>query len=104
MQKLFEEQRLTATQQISHNESKEFRDRQNMFNPPQYKAGGGGSQRHQFSEYMFELERDEEADFGVSLPVAQQVAFYIYSYSNKNGVYSLTDKITDDPPPYVYVL
>ena len=38
-------------------------------------------------------------DFTLSVPVSQKIAFFIYSYSNNNGVYSLTEEVTHDQPP-----
>ena len=60
--------------------------------------------RHQFNEYMFELERGEVDDFSLTLPLDQQIAFYIYSYTNKEGVYALTEEIGSDIPPEVTVV
>lgn len=36
-------------------------------------------------------------DFSIQMPIAQKVAIYFYTYSNKNGVYSLADDVEDEP-------
>ena len=95
---------MSITQQISHNEAKQFRERQNTFNPRQFEVSAGSYYRHQFHEYMFELENKTSTDFTISLPVAQDVAFFLYSYTNHDGVYSLTNQIGDDMPVEVNVI
>lgn len=101
---MMEEQKLTMTQQINHKEQVEFRERQNQFNPRQYENKRGSFYRHQFNEYMFELDQGQTSDFVITIPVAQSVAFFLYTYSNKNGVYSMTSQISQSQPPYIQVI
>ena len=88
--KMMQDQKLSKTQEINHKEQVEFSDRQNSFNPRKYENSRGSFYRHQFNEYMLEIDQGQNADFVLTLPVAQEVALFLYTYSNKNGVYSMT--------------
>ena len=90
---MIKEQKLTQTQTISHRENVEFKERQDAFNPRKYGAGGEHIFRHQFNEYMFELETGQSTEFGIHLPIEQKVALYIYTYTNKDGVYTLAKEL-----------
>lgn len=52
---------------------------------------------------MFELEKGDLDDFTISLPVEQEMALYVYSYTNRDGVYGLTDKVGSDMPPQITI-
>lgn len=56
-----------------------------------------------YHEYLFELEKAGSEDFRFTIPVAQQVTFYGYTYENKDGVYSVPKDIEGQQPIWVYV-
>lgn len=47
---------------------------------------------------MFELETGESTEFGIHLPIDQKVALYIYTYTNKDGVYTLAKELQGEKP------
>lgn len=64
-----------------------------MFTP-----GKDSYYRHNFNEYMFEIEEGEGEVFSITLPISQTVALYAYTYSNNDGIYTRTADIGNSSP------
>ena len=52
---------------------------------------------------MFELNSGEYDDFQITLVAGQSIALHSTTYSNRDGVYSVSTDIEDQVPPYIEI-